>query len=325
MGANLLVTGGAGYIGSICARTLIDAGHSVTTIDDLTTGHRGAVSGPFIEGDVRDRKLVRELFQSQQFDAVLHFAARSVVGDSVHTPLGYFDVNVGGTFGLVSEMLEAGVSRLVFSSTCAIYGTPPQLPLTEDLPFAPVSPYGETKAMVERFLELCRDKEGLQATCLRYFNAAGAMPDGSLGEAHRRETHLIPLAIQAALGQRPPLKLFGTDYPTRDGTCVRDYIHVLDLADAHVRAVNALLEGDKGNGYNVGTGLGTTVREVIEAVGRAAGTPVPHTAAPRRAGDPHSLYAQSGKIHAALGWEPQHTDLDSIVASAVNWERNPRF
>ena len=325
MGAKLLVTGGAGYIGSVCARALHVAGHHVTTLDDLTTGHHGAVTGTFVKGDVRDRVLVRKLLQAEQFDAVLHFAARSVVGDSVHHPRGYFDVNVAGTMGLVNEMLDAGVHRIVFSSTCAIYGTPRQLPLTEDLPFAPVSPYGETKAMVERFLALCREKEGLQATCLRYFNAAGAMPDGSLGEAHRPETHLIPLAIQAALGQRPPLKLFGTDYPTRDGTCVRDYIHVLDLADAHLRAVDRLLEGDPGDGYNVGTGRGTTVREVIEAVGRAVGNPVPHSEADRRAGDPPSLYAQSDKIQAALGWKPQHMDLHSIVGSAVKWAKNPRF
>ena len=325
MPARILVIGGAGYIGSVCARVLSQAGHDVVTLDDLTTGHRAAVTGRFIQADVRDRTTLREVLRSESFDAVLHFAARSVVGDSVHQPAGYFDVNVAGTIGLVQEMLAADVRHMVFSSTCAIYGTPPQLPLTEDLPFAPVSPYGETKAMVERFLALCRDKEGLQVTCLRYFNAAGAMPDGSLGEAHRPETHLIPLAIQAALGERPPLKLFGTDYPTRDGTCVRDYIHVLDLADAHLRALDRLLEGDAGDGYNVGTGKGTTVREVLDAVGRAAGTPVPYADADRRAGDPAALYAQSDKIRAALGWVPQHVDLDDIVASAVAWARNPRF
>jgi UDP-glucose 4-epimerase len=325
MSAQVLVVGGAGYIGSICARVFSDAGHQVVTVDDLSTGHRAAVSGELIETDIRDRAALRAVLRSRQFDAVLHFAAKSVVGDSVHQPADYFDVNVAGTIGLVQEMLEAGVRRLVFSSTCAIYGTPPQLPLTEDLPFAPVSPYGETKAMVERFLALCREREGLQVTCLRYFNAAGAMPDGSLGEAHRCETHLIPLAIQAALGQRPPLKLFGTDYPTRDGTCVRDYIHVLDLADAHLRALDRLLQGDAGDGYNVGTGKGTTVREVLAATGRAVGTPVPHSPAPRRAGDPAALYAQSDKARTALGWEPRFTDLDDIVASAVKWGRSPRF
>ena len=325
MTTRVLVIGGAGYIGSVCARVLSNAGHEVVTYDDLSTGHAPAVTGRLVQADIRDRGTLRSVLRSDPFDAVLHFAARSVVGDSVHQPAGYFDVNVAGTIGLVQEMIDAGVNRMVFSSTCAIYGTPPQLPLTEDLPFAPVSPYGETKAMVERFLELCREREGLQVTCLRYFNAAGAMPDGSLGEAHRPETHLIPLAIQAALGQRPPLKLFGTDYPTRDGTCVRDYIHVLDLADAHLRALNRLMEGDRGDGYNVGTGRGSTVREVLEAVGRAAGTPVPHAAAPRRAGDPASLYAQSDKIRNALGWQPEYVNLDEIVASAVAWAKAPRF
>jgi UDP-glucose-4-epimerase GalE len=325
MSARVLVIGGAGYIGSVCARVFADAGHSVVTYDDLSTGHRAAVSGRFVQGDIRDRAALRTVLRSEPFDAVLHFAAKSVVGDSVHQPGGYFDVNVAGTIGLVQEMLDAGIRSLVFSSTCAIYGTPPKLPLTEDLPFAPVSPYGETKAMVERFLALCREKEGLRVTCLRYFNAAGAMPDGSLGEAHRPETHLIPLAIQAALGERPPLKLFGTDYPTRDGTCVRDYIHVVDLADAHLRALNRLLEGDSGDGYNVGTGHGTTVREVLSAVGRAAGTPVPHAPAPRRAGDPAALYAQSDKIRTALGWEPRFLDLDDIVGSAVRWAKDPRY
>jgi len=325
MSARVLVIGGAGYIGSVCARVFAQAGHDVVTYDDLSTGHAAAVTGQLVEADIRDRATLREVLRTKPFDAVLHFAARSVVGDSVHQPAGYFDVNVAGTLGLVQEMLSAGVRRMVFSSTCAIYGTPPQLPLTEDLPFAPVSPYGETKAMVERFLELCREREGLNVTCLRYFNAAGAMPDGSLGEAHNPETHLIPLAIHAALGKRPPLKLFGTDYPTRDGTCVRDYIHVLDLADAHLRAMDRLLEGDSGDAYNVGTGNGTTVREVLEAVGRAAGTPVPYSDAERRAGDPAALYAQSDKIQSALGWVPQHTDLDDIVASAVKWARSPRY
>lgn len=325
MSARLLIIGGAGYIGSICARVLAQAGHHVTTLDDLSTGHSGAVTGELIQADIRDRRQLRGVLRAGRFDAVLHFAARSVVGDSVKAPLSYFDVNVGGTMGLVAEMLDAGVHRLVFSSTCAIYGTPPTLPLTEDLPFAPVSPYGETKAMVERFLASCREREGLQVTALRYFNAAGAMPDGSLGEAHAPETHLIPLAIQAGLGQRPPLKLFGTDYPTRDGTCVRDYVHVLDLADAHLRALDQLLEGDAGDGYNVGTGRGSTVREVIEAVGQALGSPVPHSEAARRPGDPPALYAQADKARSGLGWEPQHTGLLDIVSSAVTWARNPRY
>jgi UDP-glucose-4-epimerase GalE len=235
------------------------------------------------------------------------------------------DVNVAGTIGLVQELLGAGVNRLVFSSTCAIYGTPETLPLTENLPFRPVSPYGDSKAMVEQFLALCREREGLNVTCLRYFNAAGAMPDGSLGEAHRPETHLIPLAIQAALGLRPPMKLFGSDYPTRDGTCIRDYIHVLDLADAHVRALQRLLEGDAGTAYNVGTGRGTTVLEIMESIGQAVGRPVPYDHAPRREGDPAALFADPGKIQTELGWAPRFADLEPIVVSAVQWARAPRY
>jgi UDP-glucose-4-epimerase GalE len=295
------------------------------TFDDLSTGHEAAVTGPLVKADIRDRVALRSVLRTQPFDAAMHFAAKSVVGDSVRSPALYMDVNVAGTIGLVQELLGAGVNRLVFSSTCAIYGTPEVLPLTEALPFRPVSPYGDSKAMVEQFLALCREREGLNVTCLRYFNAAGAMPDGSLGEAHRPETHLIPLAIQAALGLRPPLKLFGSDYPTRDGTCIRDYIHVLDLANAHVRALRRLLEGDSGTAYNVGTGRGTTVLEVMSAIGQAVGRPVPFDHAPRREGDPAALFADPRKIQAELGWEPRFADLNRIVGSAVQWARAPVY
>jgi UDP-glucose-4-epimerase GalE len=325
MTARVLVIGGAGYIGSICARVLSQSGFDVVTFDDLSTGHEAAVTGPLVKADIRDRRALRSVLQAQPFDAAMHFAAKSVVGDSVRSPALYMDVNVAGTIGLVQELLDAGVKKLVFSSTCAIYGTPETLPLTENLPFRPVSPYGDSKAMVEQFLALCREREGLNVTCLRYFNAAGAMPDGSLGEAHRPETHLIPLAIQAALGLRPPMKLFGSDYPTRDGTCIRDYIHVLDLADAHVRALQRLLEGDAGTAYNVGTGRGTTVLEIMESIGQAVGRPVPYDHAPRREGDPAALFADPGKIQAELGWAPRFADLEPIVVSAVQWARAPRY
>ncbi len=322
----VLVVGGAGYIGSVCARALAEQGADVTTLDDLSTGHRGAVTGPLLVADLRDRARVREVLRSGRFDAVMHFAARSVVGDSVHQPLPYYDVNVGGTTILIQEMLDAGVSSLVFSSTCAIYGAPQVLPLDEEQPFAPVSPYGETKLVVEQLLKHCRERHGLRVTCLRYFNAAGAvLTPPALGEAHRPETHLIPLAIEAALGRRPPLAVFGDDYPTRDGTCVRDYVHVLDLADAHLRALRRLLDGDPGDAYNVGTGVGTTVREVLDAVGAAVGQPVPHTLQGRRAGDPPELWARADKIKRALGWAPQHLDIQDIVASAARWAAAPRY
>ncbi len=324
MPATILVVGGAGYIGSICARALREAGHATVTFDDLSTGHREAVDGPFVEGDVRDRALLREVLRAHRVDAVMHFAARSLVGESVAHPLRYYDVNTGGTAALLQAMDDAGVRRLVFSGTCAIYGDPVRLPIDEDHPRAPVSPYGASKAMVEEILAACREREGFQVTSLRYFNAAGAMPDGSLGESHRHETHLIPLALQAALGQRPRLQLYGTDYPTRDGTCIRDYVHVLDLADAHLQAMDRLLRGDPGDAYNVGTGRGHTVREVIEAVGRIAG-PVPHVEAPRRPGDPPELVAAADRIREALGWEPRYTDIDAIVETAATWARNPRF
>jgi UDP-arabinose 4-epimerase len=256
---------------------------------------------------------------------VLHFAARSLVGDSIRQPLHYYEVNVAGTIGLVQEMLAAGVRNLVFSSTCAIYGDPRWLPLDESHPWTPVSPYGHSKAMVEQVLADCRAHEGLRVTTLRYFNAAGALPDGSLGESHRVESHLIPLALDAALGKRPPLQLYGTDYPTRDGTGVRDYIHVLDLAVAHRLALQRLLDGDVGTAYNVGTGQGTTVREVLAAVERAVGHPVPCLEGPRRPGDPPALYAQARRIQEDLGWRARWTSIDDIVATAARWCLHRRF
>ena len=325
MSARVLVVGGAGYIGSVSASVLQQSGFEVETYDDLSTGHREAVQGPLHQGDIRDRDRLRAVLKAGRYDAVMHFAAKSLVGESVSHPLRYFDVNVGGTASLVTAMQDAGVNHLVFSSTCAIYGDPQYLPLDEDHPKNPVSPYGESKKMVEEMLAACREREGLQVTTLRYFNAAGCMPNGHLGESHKTETHLIPLAIAAALGQRPPLSLFGTDYDTRDGTCIRDYIHVLDLADAHVRALNHLLEGAKGNAYNVGTGVGTTVREVLAAIGRSLGTEVPHGVAARRDGDPPALYAKAERIRSELEWSPQWTGIDAIVDTAVKWAKAPRF
>lgn len=325
MSGKVLVVGGAGYIGSVTAAVLVGEGFEVVTFDDLSTGHAAAASGTLIEGDIRDRALLTRVLRDGKFDAVMHFAAKSLVGESVAHPLRYYDVNVGGTASLLCAMQDADVPCLVFSSTCAIYGNPEYLGLDEQHPQHPVSPYGASKKMVEEMLAACREREGLRVTTLRYFNAAGCMPDGSLGESHKTETHLIPLAIAAAMGKRPPLSLFGTDYDTRDGTCIRDYIHVLDLADAHVKALNRLLGGDRGDAYNVGTGVGTTVREVLAAIGRALGQDVPHAVADRRAGDPPALFAAAEKIRRDLEWDPRWTDIDSIVDTAVTWAQNPRF
>lgn len=321
----VLIVGGAGYIGSACAVSLLEAGWTVATYDDLSTGHRQAAQGDLIQGDIRDRGRLEGVLRAGRFDAVMHFAAKSLVGESTRHPLRYYDVNTGGTAALVDAMLSAGIKCLVFSSTCAIYGDPVRLPLDEDHPRAPVSPYGDSKEMVERMLAATRAREGLRVTTLRYFNAAGALPEHGLGESHHPETHLIPLALQAALGQRPPLALFGEDYDTRDGTCVRDYIHVRDLASAHLLAMRRLLEGDPGDAYNVGTGMGTTVREVLQAVERVLGVPVPYEVAPRREGDPPALYAQADKIRGALGWEAHHVDIDDIVRTAAQWARAPRY
>lgn len=325
MAARILVVGGAGYIGSTCALHLEEAGHEIVVLDDLSTGHRGAVSGTFVQADVRDRDTVRRVLKEERIDGVMHFAANSLVGESMTRPLKYYDNNVAGTLALLAAMQDTGVRSLVFSSTCAIYGNPERLPLDETHPKAPVNHYGVSKLMIEQVLDASRELEGLRCTALRYFNAAGARPDGALGESHAHETHLIPLAIAAALGARPPLQLYGEDYETRDGTCIRDYIHVLDLAEVHGRAMERLLAGDPGAAYNVGTGHGTTVREVLDSVGRALGIPVPVESAPRRAGDPPALYACADKVHRELDWTPKWTEIDDIVGTAAKWAQTPRF
>ena len=324
-GARVLVVGGAGFIGSVVADRLTQAGFQVENYDDLSSGYREAVCGPLHLGDVRDRDRLLQVLRAGRYDAVLHFAARIAVGESVREPALYYSVNVGGSIALLSAMLEAGVGALVFSSSAAVYGDPHVLPIPESHAFAPVSPYGHTKAMVEQILADTRAAGLIRAMTLRYFNAAGAPADGTRGEAHEPETHLIPLALDAAWGRRPALALFGDDYDTRDGTCVRDYIHVVDLADAHVLALRALLDGAPGAAYNVGTGTGHTVREVLEAVGQAVGQPVPVTVAPRRAGDPPALVAAAETIQRELGWAPRCSDLGHIVATAARWAAQPRY
>ena len=322
--AKTLVVGGAGYIGSATARALQEAGHEVVTYDDLTTGFREAVQGELVVGDVRDTAKLRGVLREGRFDAVLHFAARIAVGESVRQPVSYYGVNVGGSLSLVEAMAEVGVRAIVFSSSAAVYGDPGVSPIPEGQAIQPMSPYGHTKAMVEQLLHDAR-AEGFRVACMRYFNASGAQPDGSMGEAHHPETHLIPLAIGAAMGQRPPLDLFGDDYETRDGTCVRDYIHVVDLAAAHVAAVGALLSGSEGAAWNVGTGTGHTVREVLDAVGRAVGAPVPHRLVARRPGDPASLVADPTRIQTELGWRAELSSLETIVETATRWARAPRY
>ncbi len=321
----VLVVGGAGYIGSVCTALLRARGIEAIVFDDLSSGHLAAVTGPLVLGDIRDRDALRAALNEGRFDAVMHFAALIQVGESVLRPLDYFDVNVGGTLNLLQAMADAGVRCLVFSSTCAIYGDPQRLPLDEGHPIRPVSPYGETKAMVERILDACRARGQLRAISLRYFNAAGATSDGLLGESHPDESHLIPLALAAALGRRPPLSVLGTDYDTRDGSAIRDYIHVVDLAEAHLLALDRLLAGAPGRAYNVGTGTGHTVREVLSSVERVLGRPVPHSDGPRRPGDAPILVADSRLARLGLGWAPRHSDLDEIIRTAARWATEPRY
>lgn len=325
MAKRVLVVGGAGYIGSHCCRLLEDRGDEVVVFDDLSTGHRGAVRSELILGDIRDPAALRGALMGRGFDAVMHFAARAMVGESMARPSLYFALNVGGTANLLHAMREAEVPAIVFSSTCAIYGAPQTQPVDETHPKAPMSPYGLSKLQVEQMLETCRALEGLRASSLRYFNAAGAHPDGSLGESHDPETHLIPLALAAAMGARPPLEVFGDDYDTPDGTCVRDYVHVMDLAAAHALAMDHMLAGSPGGAWNLGSERGHSVLQVLESVARVTGRAVPHHFAPRRAGDPPALYASSALIRAELGWVPQRRDLDEIIQTAWRWAQSPRW
>jgi UDP-glucose-4-epimerase GalE len=315
----VLVTGGAGYIGSHAVKALLGAGHGVVVLDDLSAGHAEAVPGvPLVAARVHDTAAVRAALREHRIEAVMHFAAWLDVGESVRHPGKYYENNVTGSLALLEAMAAEGVRQLVFSSTCAVYGEPRTLPLTEDHPTAPVNAYGESKLVVERALGHFATAHGLRAIALRYFNAAGADPDGRLGEDHTPEIHLIPRAIDAARGGEA-LHVFGLDYPTPDGTCLRDYIHVMDLAQAHVLALAALAGGRPGAIYNVGTGRPWSVREVIDTVARVIGVPVLWHAAPRRAGDPSALYASSARVQADLGWQPVMSDLETIVEHAAAW------
>lgn len=318
-----LVTGGAGYVGSHCVAALLDRGHEVVVIDDLSRGHRAALlpGVVLIEGRLSDPATLARAFAAGPFAAVFHFAALTLVGESMAEPLHYFAENLGEGIALLRAALAAGVRRFIFSSTANLFGAPAAMPITEETPLAPASPYGESKLMFERILEWAGRIHGLRHAALRYFNAAGADPGGRLGEDHEPETHLIPLAIDAALGRRPPLTLFGTDYPTPDGTCIRDYIHVSDLATAHLAALEALetLADGEGRAYNLGTGHGHSVREVIAAVERVSGRRVPVVEGPRRPGDPAVLVASSARLARETGWRPRFIRLDDIVATAHAW------
>ena len=315
----VLVTGGAGYIGSHAVKALRRAGHRPVIYDNLSAGHRAAALGaPLVEGDIADVDAVRRAIRDSGAAAVMHFAAWLSVPDSVADPAGYYRNNVIGTLGTLEAMAAEGCRHFVFSSTCAVYGEPVETPISEDHPTAPVNAYGQTKLAVEHALPHVERAYGIRSIRLRYFNAAGADPDGELGEDHTPEIHLIPRAIEAACGGRP-LQVFGEDYPTPDGTCLRDYIHVTDLADAHVLALARLEGGGPSATYNAGTELPSSVRDVIGAVERATGRSVAWESAPRRAGDPAVLYAAAGRIRHGLGWAPQRAALDTIVSDAWRW------
>lgn len=316
----ILVTGGAGYIGSHCCKALAKAGATPVVFDNLSRGHADAVQwGPLIKGDLRDRDLLLGALKEQRIDAVVHFAALAYVGESVDHPQMYYDNNLGGMIALLDAMQRADVRTIVFSSSCATYGVPQHLPIAETTPQAPINPYGRTKLICEWMLEDAAKATGLRYAALRYFNAAGADPYGELAERHDPETHLVPLALMAALGTAGPLGVFGADYPTPDGTCIRDYIHVDDLARAHVLALEALYDDTRSLKLNLGTGKGTSVRQVIDSVERVTGKRVPLFEAPRRPGDPPELVASPGRAEEVLGFKTRWNDIDEIVGHAAPW------
>jgi UDP-glucose-4-epimerase GalE len=321
----ILVTGGAGYIGSHTAMVLAAAGHEPVIFDDMSQGHEWAVEwGALERGSLSDPARLAQVFAARPIDAVVHFAASALVGESMTNPAKYFRNNTVATLNLLDAMRDAGVPTLVFSSTCATYGDPVRVPIDESHPQVPVNPYGESKLMIEKIMRWYGEAYGLRWMALRYFNAAGADPEGRIGEDHEPESHLIPLVIGAAQGTRPPVKIFGTDYPTADGTAIRDYIHVLDLADAHLRALDRLRSGTPSQAINLGTGHGHSVREVVDTVARVAGKPVPVVESPRRAGDPPELVAAPARAREVLGWTCRYAELETIVRHAWAWHEKHR-
>ncbi|TGB03438.1 UDP-glucose 4-epimerase GalE [Halobacillus salinus] len=320
---SVLVVGGAGYIGSHAVWQLIDRGRDVVIADKLSTGHRGAVpeNAAFYEGDIRDRTFLRDLFQKETIDAVIHFAANSLVGESMEKPLEYFDNNVYGTQVLLEVMNEFDVKNIVFSSTAATYGEPEVVPITEEMPTNPGNAYGETKLTMEKMMKWCDTAYGMKYVSLRYFNVAGARPTTEIGEDHRPETHLIPIVLQVALGQREHITVFGDDYDTPDGTCIRDYIHVEDLIDAHIRAVDYLADGGKSDVFNLGSSQGFSVKEIVDTAREVTGHAIPAVMGERRAGDPSKLIASSEKAKAVLGWNPARTSIHQIIEDAWRWHQ----
>ncbi len=322
MALKILVVGGAGYIGSHMVKRLGEAGVEVVTLDNLSSGHRDAVTcGEFVQGDIADRTLLDSLFASRTFDAVMHFASHIEVGESVRLPLKYYRNNVSNTLTLLEAMQAAKIDKFIFSSTAAIFGTPQYSSIDERHPRSPINPYGRTKHMVEQILDDLDRAHGLRAVCLRYFNAAGADPSGALGERHDPESHLIPLTLQAASGRRPSIAVFGSDYDTPDGTCIRDYVHIVDLCEAHWLALQSLLGGSGSQQYNLGNGDGFSVLEVIETVRRVTGREFKVVKEARRPGDPPRLVADATAARSTLGWTPKYPSLETIVEHAWNFEQ----
>jgi UDP-glucose 4-epimerase len=319
---NILVVGGAGYVGCHMVAVLGEAGYKPVTLDNLYSGYRDAViAGEFIQGDLNDRELLNQVLDAHDFAGVMHFAAHIEVGESVRDPAKYYRNNVANTQNLLDAMVRYGVNAFIFSSTAAIFGEPQYIPIDEQHPKAPVNPYGRSKWMVEQLLEDYDHAYGLKSCALRYFNAAGADPRGRLGERHQPESHLIPLVLQAASGRRESITLYGNDYDTTDGTCIRDYIHVSDLCDAHLLALEQLTQGGESNRYNLGNGQGYSVQEVIDAAAKVTGREIPVVRGERRPGDPATLVADSARARSKLGWSPRFADLDTIIAHAWAWEQ----
>lgn len=320
---SILVLGGAGYIGSHAVDLLIQKGYQVVVVDNLLTGHRQAVhpQAVFYEGDIRNRSLMDEVFTKEPIDGVIHFAASSLVGESVEQPLKYFDNNVIGTIVTLEMMEKHGVKNIVFSSTAATYGEPDEVPITESTLTNPKNPYGESKLMMEKIMKWCDEAYGIKYVALRYFNVAGAKLDGTIGEDHTPETHLVPLILQTALGQREAITIFGEDYETKDGTCVRDYVHVVDLCEAHLLALEYLQTGGKSEAINLGSNEGFSVKEMVAQARQVTGKKIPAIMGARRAGDPSILVAQSEKARKVLGWQPKYTNIEMILQTAWQWHQ----
>ena len=322
----ILVCGGAGYIGSHAVHQLIEKGEEVVIVDNLQTGHRGAIHAraKFYEGDIRDRAVLDAIFTENEIEAVIHFAANSLVGESMEKPLLYFNNNVYGMQVLLEAMVRHGIDKIVFSSTAAVYGEPKRVPILEDDATEPTNTYGETKLTMEKMMKWVSRADGVRYVSLRYFNAAGALSDGSIGEDHKTETHLIPLILQVPNGKRAHITIYGDDYKTPDGTCLHDYIHVVDLADAHVLALEYLRKGGESDIFNLGNGQGFSVKEMIAAAEKATGKKIAAEIGARRAGDPAQLIASSDKARRVLGWQPRFTDVEEIIATAWKWhEKHP--